>query len=70
MKYLTVDVNCVRNVCETYSIVWDEDRLGEPTEENVARNLENGFVDCDVVDTEDCGLVSINGVSIIEAEGQ
>lgn len=70
MKYLTVDANCVRNVCETYSIAWDEDRLGEPTEENIARNIENGFVDVDVVDTEDCGLISINGVNIFEEEDQ
>ena len=70
MKYLTVSVDCVKQVGDLLSVEWDEGKLGEPTAEAVLKALRNDDVMYDVVDEDWSGVTSFNGVEVLEVEDE
>lgn len=70
MKYLTVSTDCTKESRDLLSVEWDEERLGEPTDEAVLKALKEGKVDYDVVDVDEGDLTSFNGVEVLEVEDE
>lgn len=70
MKYLTVSADCTKESRDLLSVEWDEGELGEPTEETVLKALREGRADYDVVDVDEGGLSSFNGVEVLEVEDE
>lgn len=70
MKYLTVSADCTKESRDLLSVEWDEGELGEPTEEAVLKALREGGADYDVVDVDEGGLSSFNGVEVLEVEDE
>lgn len=70
MKYLTVSADCTKESRDLLSVEWDEGELGEPTGEAVLKALREGRVDYDVVDVDEGGLSSFNGVEVLEVEDE
>lgn len=53
-RTITANVESRKTVNELAVIDWDDDKYGEPTEENVLKALEDLQVDfADVIDTDD-----------------
>lgn len=70
MKYLTVSADCTKESRDLLSVEWDEERLGEPTDEAVLKALKEGEVDYDVVDVDEGDLTSFNGAEVLEVESE
>lgn len=70
MKYLTVSADCTKESRDLLSVEWDEERLGEPTDEAVLKALKEGKVDYDVVDVDEGDLTSFNGAEVLEVESE
>lgn len=70
MKYLTVSTDCTKESRDLLSVEWDEERLGEPTDEAVFKALKEGKVDYDVVDVDEGDLTSFNGAEVLEVEDE
>lgn len=70
MKYLTVSTDCTKESRDLLSVEWDEERLGEPTDEAVLKALKEGKVDYDVVDVDEGDLTSFNGAEVLEVEDE
>ena len=68
MKYLTVSADCTKESRDLLSVEWDEGKLGEPTAEAVLKALREGEVEYDVVDHDEDGISSFNGVEVLEVE--
>lgn len=70
MKYLTVSADCTKESRDLLSVEWDEERLGEPTDEAVLKALKEGKVDYDVIDVDEGDLTSFNGAKVLEVEDE
>lgn len=70
MKYLTVSADCTKESRDLLSVEWDEEKLGEPTEDAILKALREGRADYDVVDVDEDDLSSFNGVDVLEVESE
>ena len=70
MQYLTVSARCTKKVCDLLTVEWDEERLGEPTEEAVLKALRDGTALYDVVDEDEEELASFDGAEVVEVEDE
>jgi hypothetical protein len=66
MATVTANLKCTKTGSDLIILDWDSGTMGEPTEENVLKELRNGL-EYDVEDSDDT-VASIDGVSIEEIE--
>lgn len=69
IRTITANVKSHKTVNEMAVIDWDDDKYGEPTEENVLKALNDGKVFFyEVIDTEDYSIDKYLSVSNIEED--
>lgn len=69
IRTITANVESRKIVNDQIVIDWDDDKYGEPTEENVLKALNDDKVFCcEVIDTEDYFIDEYLSVSDIEEE--
>lgn len=69
MAYLTLNMDCTKTTVDLVSLEWDEETMGEPTEENVLKALREGNACYDIIDS-DGTIETIDDVYNIEIEGE
>lgn len=67
MAYLTLNAACTKTTVDLVSLEWDEDTMGEPTEEKVLDMLRKNPSLCDIIDSDET-IESIDDVYNIEIE--
>lgn len=69
MAYLTLNMACTKTTVDLVSLEWDEETMGEPTEENVLKVLREGNACYDIIDSDET-IETIDDVRNIEIEGK
>ena len=69
MAYLTLNMDCTKTSVDLVSLEWDEETMGEPTEENVLKALREGNACYDIIDSDET-IETIDDVRNIEIEGE
>lgn len=69
MAYLTLNMACTKTTVDLVSLEWDEETMGDPTEEKVLDMLRKNPSLCDIIDSDET-IESIDDVYNIEIEGE
>ena len=69
IRTISANVKSHKTVDDQVAIEWDDDKYGEPTEENILKALNDDEIfSCEVIDTEDYSIDEYLSVSNIEED--